>query len=135
MRRATVCCVLLAVASLALSSTPGFDPSGWVLWGRELAGHGTFSTLGYPSWKPLPALVDTAFALVAPGAVPALWLVVARAAGLLAIVLAARVAYRLGGGGAPGGAGPRLPPARGLLAQARVRAAPAPAGPPPARRP
>src|SRR3954470_4513790 len=95
MRRATVCCVILAVASLALSSTPGFDPSGWVLWGRELAGQGTFSTLGYPSWKPLPALVDTTFALVAPGAVPALWLVVARAAGLLAIVLAARVAYRL----------------------------------------
>jgi len=100
MRRATVCCVLLAVASLALSSTPGFDPSGWVLWGRELAGHGTFSTLGYPSWKPLPALVDAAFALVGPGAVPELWLVVARAGGLLAVVLAARVAYRLGGRGA-----------------------------------
>jgi hypothetical protein len=95
-----VCCVVLAVASLALSSTPGFDPSGWVLWGRELAGHGAFSTLGYPSWKPLPALVDTAFALVSPSAVPALWLVVARAAGLLAIVLAARVAYVLGGRGA-----------------------------------
>ncbi len=100
MRRATVCCVLLAVASLALSSTPGFDPSGWVLWGRELAGHGTFSTLGYPSWKPLPALVDTAFALVSLNSVPWLWLVLARAAGLLAVVLAARVAYRLGGRGA-----------------------------------
>jgi hypothetical protein len=100
MRRATVCCVLLAVASLALSRTPGFDPSGWVLWGRELTGHGTFSTLGYPSWKPLPALVDTAFAWVAPGWVPSLWLVVARAAGLLAIVLAARVAFVLGGRGA-----------------------------------
>ena len=100
MRRATVCCVALAAASLALSSTPGFDPSGWVLWGRELAGHGTFSTLGYPSWKPLPALVDTAFALISPGAVPWLWLVVARAGGLMALVLAARVAYRLGGRGA-----------------------------------
>src|ERR1700749_1792722 len=97
MRRAMLVCVLVAVASLALSSTPGFDASGWVLWGRELAGHGAFSTISYPSWKPLPALVNPAFALVSPGAVPALWLVVSRASGLLAIVLAARVGYRLGG--------------------------------------
>src|SRR5437016_1521425 len=97
MRRAMVGCVLLAAASLAWSATPGFDASGWVLWGRELAGHGAFSTVSYPSWKPLPAVVNTAFALVSPGAVPALWLVVSRACGLLAIVLATRVAYRLGG--------------------------------------
>ena len=97
MRRAMVGCVLLAAASLAVSSTPGFDASGWVLWGRELAGHGAFSTLSYPSWKPLPALVNTVFAVVSPRAVPALWLVISRASGLLAIVLAARVAHRLGG--------------------------------------
>jgi hypothetical protein len=97
MRRATVVCVLLAAASETLSATPGFDASGWVLWGRELAGHGAFSTVGYPSWKPLPALVNTLFAVLSPGAVAALWLVVSRASGLLAIVLAARVGYRLGG--------------------------------------
>ena len=87
MRRAAVVCVLLAAASLALSATPGFDASGWVLWGRELAGHGAFSTVSYPSWKPLPALVNTVFAALSPSAVPALWLVVSRASGLLAIVL------------------------------------------------
>src|ERR1700742_3892008 len=97
MRRATVAGGLLAAASRVVSSTPGFDASGWVLWGRELAGQGTFSTLSYPSWKPLPGLVNTVFALISPSAVPALWLVVARAAGLLAVALAARVAYRLGG--------------------------------------
>src|SRR4051794_41832730 len=101
MRRATVCCVLLAVASLALSSTPGFDASGWVLWGRELAGHGAFSTVSYPSWKPLPALVNTGFAVLSPGAVPALWLGVSRASRPLAIVLAARVGHRLRRGGPP----------------------------------
>jgi hypothetical protein len=97
MRRATVCCVAVAVASLGLSATPGYDASGWVQWGRELAGHGAFSTLGYPSWKPLPALVITPFAFVSPGAAPALWLVAARASGLLALVLAWRLGERLGG--------------------------------------
>ncbi|MEA2293864.1 MAG: hypothetical protein QOE86_1503 [Solirubrobacteraceae bacterium] len=88
---------MLATATLGLSSTPGFDSWGWVLWGRELAGDGAFSTAGYPSWKPLPALLDGAFAAIGPGAVPALWLVLVRASGLVALVLAARLAARLGG--------------------------------------
>jgi hypothetical protein len=97
MRRATVCCAGAAAAWLAFSSTPGFDASGWVMWGRELAGHGTFSTATYPSWKPLPALANAVFAVISPAAVPALWLTLVRAAGLLALVLAWRVGERLGG--------------------------------------
>jgi hypothetical protein len=97
MRRLLGLCVVLAAASLALSATPSFDAWGWVLWGRELAGHGAFSTANYPSWKPLPALVTTVWATLAPGHEPALWLVTARAGGLVALVLAGRLAARFGG--------------------------------------
>ena len=57
-------CVALAAGSLLVSATPGFDAWGWALWGRELTGDGKFSTASYPSWKPLPALVDTVWSAV-----------------------------------------------------------------------
>src|SRR4051794_16695223 len=90
-------CVAAAAASLLVAGTPGFDAWGWVLWGRELTGHGSFSTVAYPSWKPLPAIVDAGWAAISPSAVAGLWLVTARAAGLFALVLAGRLAARLGG--------------------------------------
>lgn len=90
-------CVALAAGSLLVSATPGFDAWGWALWGRELTGDGAFSTASYPSWKPLPALVDTVWSAVGPGAEPTLWLVTARAGALLALVLAGRLAARFGG--------------------------------------
>ncbi|MEA2390124.1 MAG: hypothetical protein QOK31_233 [Solirubrobacteraceae bacterium] len=88
-------CAALAALSLLLPSTPTYDPWAWILWGREIAS-GDLSTLTGPSWKPLPALFTTVFAL-AGGAAPALWLVVARTGGLLALAFAFRVARRLGG--------------------------------------
>ncbi|MEA2356912.1 MAG: hypothetical protein QOI62_172 [Solirubrobacteraceae bacterium] len=112
MRRVIGLCVVLAGASLVVSATPSFDAWGWVLWGRELAGHGTFSTADYPSWKPLPALVTTVLATLAPGREPALWLVTARAGGLVALVLAGRLAARFGG------------PIAGVVAAAGLAAAP-----------
>lgn len=88
-------CTALAVASLPLPAALGYDPWAWLVWGREV-GHLSLDTTGGPSWKPLPVLVTT---LVAPAgtAAPTLWLVVARTAGLLALVGAARVAWRLAG--------------------------------------
>lgn len=88
-------CVALAVASLPLPAALGYDPWAWLVWGREV-GRLSLDTTGGPSWKPLPVLVTT---LVAPAgaAAPALWLVVARTAGLLALAGAARVAWRLAG--------------------------------------
>ena len=50
-----------------------------------------------PSWKPLPILFTAPFSLVGDGPAPELWLLVARAGGLLAIAMAYRLAARLAG--------------------------------------
>ena len=49
------------------------------------------STTSGPSWKPLPILFTTPFALFGDDAAPNLWLVIARAGGLLAIAMAYRL--------------------------------------------
>ena len=49
-----------------------------------------------PSWKPLPVVATTVFSL-AGNAAPVLWLLVARAGGLLALAGAAVLGYRLAG--------------------------------------
>jgi len=87
----------LAAATLLIPSAPTTDPWGWIVWGREITHH-QFSTAigGAPSWKPLPVLFTTPLSAFG-GAAPALWLVVARAGGLLALVAAFRLGSRLGG--------------------------------------
>jgi hypothetical protein len=90
-------CVVLAALSLLVHAVPGFDAHGWLLWGRELTSGGLeFDTAAYPSWKPLPALFTTPLALTGSAA-PALWLVVARAGGLVAAFLAYRLGARFAG--------------------------------------
>jgi hypothetical protein len=81
--------------SLLLPVAPGYDPWAWLVWGREVVRF-ELDTTGGPSWKPLPVLVTP---LLTPfgDAAPALWLVVARGLGLLALVAAYRLAARLGG--------------------------------------
>jgi hypothetical protein len=92
-------CFLAAVLSLLLPSEPSYDPWAWLAWGREIPLL-ELDTTGGPSWKPLTVIVT---ALLAPLAKlddvlpPALWLVIARAFGLLALVLAFRLAARLAG--------------------------------------
>src|SRR5688500_17672941 len=74
----------LAALSLLLPSTPSYDPWAWLIWGRELAS-GSLDTTAGPAWKPLPVLVT---ALLAPfDAAPELWLLLARAAGVAAVLL------------------------------------------------
>lgn len=94
----------LAVAAVSLSGpwALAFDPQAWVVWGRDLL-EGRLDTSAGPSWKPLPVLLTTPFA-PAGDLAPALWLVVARAAGLLAVAGAARLAWRLAGPAAAVGA-------------------------------
>jgi len=58
--------------------------------------HLDLSTVAGPSWKPLPVFFTAPFALFGD-AQPYLWLVVARAGAILAVVLAFTVARRLGG--------------------------------------
>lgn len=87
--------VALAALSLLYPSSPGYDPWAWIIWGREI-GDLDLSTENGPSWKPLPVAFTTVFSLAGEAA-PALWLVVARAGALIALVMAFRVAARLAG--------------------------------------
>jgi hypothetical protein len=87
--------VAIAAVSLLLPWALAFDPQAWVVWGRDAA-HFALDTRGGPSWKPLPVVVTTPLSLTGP-ATPALWLIVARAGGLLAVTGAYVLGARLGG--------------------------------------
>ena len=89
-------CLAIAALSLLAVSTPTYDPWAWIIWGREIAHGDLVTTLG-PSWKPLPVMFTTPFALLGDDAAPGLWLVVARAGGLLAFAMAYRLGARLAG--------------------------------------
>jgi hypothetical protein len=91
-------CLALAGLSLALPWALAFDPWSWVVWGREVT-RLELDTAGGPSWKPLPVVVTTVLTF-AGGAAPVLWLVLARAGGLLAAAGAAVLAGRLAGAAA-----------------------------------
>ncbi len=88
--------LLLAGMSLLWTREPTYDPWSWILWSREIA-HGSLSTTTGPSWKPLPVLLTVPFALVSDTLAPLAWLVIARAGGLLALVLTFRLGHRLAG--------------------------------------
>jgi hypothetical protein len=95
-------CVLLAALSLLGPDQPSFDPYAWLIWGREIA-HLTLDTTSGPSWKPLPVMFTTLFAPFSAldDHIPAaLWLVVVRTGGLLALALAVKLAARVVGGSA-----------------------------------
>jgi hypothetical protein len=87
---------VLAALSLLRPSAPTTDPWGWIVWGREVLHLALDTTVGTPAWKPLPVLVTTPLALFGSAA-PALWLVFARTAGLMALWLAFRSGRRLAG--------------------------------------
>jgi len=89
-------CVALAALSLLTESGPTYDPWAWIIWGREITQLDLVTT-GGPSWKPLPVMFTTPFALLGDDAAPGLWLVVARAGGLLAFVMSYRLGARLAG--------------------------------------
>ena len=89
-------CVALAALSLLGPSTPTYDPWAWILWGREIVHLDLVTTEG-PSWKPLPILFTAPFSLLGDGPAPELWVLVARAGGILAIAMAFRLGDRLAG--------------------------------------
>jgi len=98
-RRLLAACLGLAALSLLLPSEPSYDPWAWIVWGREVALL-SLDTTGGPSWKPLPVFFTTLFgplSKIDAGLPPDLWLVVARAGGLLALAMAFRLARRLAG--------------------------------------
>ena len=85
----------LSALSLLLPWAIAFDPWAWISWGRDIT-HLSLDTSDGPSWKPLPVVATTVFSL-AGSAAPVLWLLVARAGGLLALAGAAVLANRLAG--------------------------------------
>jgi hypothetical protein len=85
--------LVLGALSLLIPSTPSYDPWAWLVWGREII-HVNLQTTGGPSWKPLPMLFTTVFAIFGK-AQPDLWLVVARAGALMAVVMVFKIAWRL----------------------------------------
>jgi len=94
----TVVCLLLAALSAAvLPTVPSYDPWAWISWGREVVDpHLSFAVSGGPSWKPLPVFpFTTVYALFGSAAAPTLWVITARAGGLLGLVAAYRLAARL----------------------------------------
>ncbi len=89
-------CVVLASLTLLIADQPSYDVYAWLNWGRQIA-HGGLDTTGGPSWKPLPVLATTGLSVLGDDAARLLWLVLARTAGLLALVLAFRLARGLSG--------------------------------------
>jgi hypothetical protein len=98
-----VACLALAALSLLLPWALAFDPWAWVTWGRDVT-RLELNTAGGPSWKPLPVVVTAPLALTGDAA-PVLWLLVARAGGLLALAGTALLAYDLARAAARDGGG------------------------------
>src|SRR5918995_5521407 len=90
----------LGALSLLYPSTPSYDPWAWIQWGRDITQFELNTDTG-PSWKPLPVIFTTLFAPFGDAA-PDLWLVIARAGGLLALLMCFRLASKLVGGGRAG---------------------------------
>jgi hypothetical protein len=89
-------CLALAALAHFLPAGPTYDPWAWITWGREITEWNLDTRTG-PSWKPLPVLFTTPFALAGDEAAPELWLVIAQAGGLLAFAFTYRLAARLAG--------------------------------------
>jgi len=88
--------VAVAGLSLLIADQTTYDPTAWLIWGREIV-HGDLSTTAGPSWKPLPVVFTTIGAPFGDAPQQWLWLIVARAAALGALAMAYRLAWRLEG--------------------------------------
>ena len=55
-------CLALAALAHCLPAGPTYDPWAWIIWGREITEWDLDTRTG-PSWKPLPVLFTTPFAL------------------------------------------------------------------------
>jgi hypothetical protein len=91
-----VACFAIAALTLLEPSAPTYDPWAWIIWGREIM-HLDLDTVSGPSWKPLPVLFTAPFSLLGDSLAPSLWLLVARAGSLGALVVTFRLGARLGG--------------------------------------
>ena len=113
------CFLLAAISAAVLPTVPSYDPWAWISWGREVTDpHLSFAITGGPSWKPLPVMFTTIWALFGSAAAPTLWVITARAGGFLGMVAAYLLASRLV---SRDGRGPRWAAvAAGLIAAAGI---------------
>jgi hypothetical protein len=108
---------LAALSAVVLPTIPSYDPWSWVVWGREVSDpHLSFVLSGGPSWKPLPFIFTTFWGLFG-GSAPTLWVITARVGGLLGLVFAFRLGWRLTGGRWAGAAAGALAVAGVILTQ------------------
>ena len=85
--------VLSTLLVLWARTRPGFDPYGWLVWGRQTVA-GSLNTNAAPSWKPLPYLFTLPYGVFGHYQLW-LWMITAVAVALSGVVFAARIAYRL----------------------------------------
>ncbi len=85
--------LVLAIASVLWPSTPSYDPWSWLIWGRQIL-HGSLTIAGGSSWKPLPVIFTTVFALFG-SAQPDLWLIVARTGAALTVFMSVKLTVRV----------------------------------------
>ncbi len=85
--------VLSTLIVLWAKTRPGFDPYGWLVWGRQTVA-GNLNTNAAPSWKPLPYLFTAPYGVFGHYQLW-LWMITALAVALSGSVFAARIAYRL----------------------------------------
>jgi hypothetical protein len=85
--------IVSAILVRALNVRPGYDPYGWLLWGK-LTIHGKLDTNGAPSWKPLPFLFTVPYALFGHYQLW-LWMTTAVAVSLSGAIFAWRIAWFL----------------------------------------
>jgi hypothetical protein len=90
---AVLACLALAALSLLVADEPVYDAWAWLVWGREATALALDTSSG-PAWKPLPVALAAPLSL-AGDAAPQLWLVLVRAAWLMALVLAAQISLTL----------------------------------------
>jgi hypothetical protein len=85
--------VLALLIVIWARSRPGYDPYGWLVWGK-LTLKGALDTNGAPSWKPLPFLFTVPFSVFGHYSLW-LWMVFSVAVSLAGLVFAYRIAFRL----------------------------------------
>src|SRR5262249_31703444 len=78
--------VFSAVLVIWARTRPGFDPYGWMTWGRMTL-HGGLDTNAAPSWKPLPYVFTVVYALFGSHELR-LWMVTSAAIALSGVVFA-----------------------------------------------
>ena len=89
-------CFALAAISLLEPSAPTYDPWAWIIWGREVM-HLDLDTVSGPRGSRCRCMLTAPFSLLGDEVAPSLWLVVARAGSLGALIVTFRLGARLGG--------------------------------------